>query len=210
MPYRLWRTVWLHDRAGPLYADGVDPAVVDRARSVAAARLAELPSRLAHVGGVAAVAVDVAAALAVDESDMVVAAAWLHDVGYARSIRRTGFHPVDGAEFVRAAGFAQSVVSLVAYHSGSVIEAEERGLTAELAAFPAPPAGLLDVVTYADMTTGPNGEGMDVQQRLAEILVRYPPDDVVHRAITRSAPELMAAVGRVQRRLATAGSAQPR
>ncbi|WP_406239339.1 hypothetical protein [Nocardia sp. NBC_01009] len=28
-------------------------------------------------------------------------AAWLHDIGYAPDIARIGFHPVDGAEFLR-------------------------------------------------------------------------------------------------------------
>ncbi|ETB45481.1 phosphohydrolase, partial [Mycobacterium avium 10-5560] len=57
-----------------------------------------------------------------------VAAAWLHDIGYAPSVRRTGFHPLDGAEFVRSAGFGKLVASLVAFHTGAHVEASERGL----------------------------------------------------------------------------------
>jgi hypothetical protein len=53
----------------------------------------------------------------------------------------------------------------------------------------------------ADLTTSPEGEEIDADQRLAEILRRYPMDDPVHRAMTRSAPSLLAAAERVTRRL---------
>jgi len=93
-----------------------------------------------------------AAGLAAMDADAVVAAAWLHDVGYAPSVRSTSFHPVDGAVFVRAEGFPAVVVSLVAYHTGAAFEARERGLSDALAEFPEPPELLLDVLTCADMT----------------------------------------------------------
>ncbi|MFD6223383.1 HD domain-containing protein [Nocardia asteroides] len=44
------------------------------------------------------------AAGAVDDPEMLVAAAWLHDIGYGADLATTGFHPVDGAEFLRAQG----------------------------------------------------------------------------------------------------------
>ena len=64
-----------------------------------------LAPRWAHVQGVAAAAELMAAGLAPIDADAVVAAAWLHDVGYAPSVLSTSFHPVDGAAFVRANGF---------------------------------------------------------------------------------------------------------
>jgi hypothetical protein len=63
---------------------------------------------------------------------------------------------------------------------------------------------LLDALTYADMTTGPAGQRVDLEDRIAEILERYPPDDPVHRAITRSHPMLREAVDRPLARLAVA------
>ena len=62
-------------------------------------------------------------------------------------------------------------------------------------------ADLLDALIYCDMTTGPDGQRMPVDQRLGEILTRYGPDHVVSRAITRSAAELTAAADRVIDRL---------
>jgi hypothetical protein len=70
------------------------------ARVNAEQRLRQLAPRWAHVRGVAAAAEPMAAALATTEAEAVVAAAWLHGVGYAPSVRSTCFHPVDGAAFV--------------------------------------------------------------------------------------------------------------
>jgi hypothetical protein len=82
------------------------------------------------------------------------------------------------------------------------------GLASDLLSeFPPPPGHLADALTYCDMTTGPDGQRMPVDQRLGEILSRYGPGHVVSRAITRSAPELTAAVGRVTRKLAVLAEA---
>ena len=42
---------------------------------------------------------------------------------------------------------------------------------------------------------------MTLQERIGEILDRYPPDDPVHRGIRRAHPLLQAAVDRTLRRL---------
>ena len=175
----------------------MEDQTVLRARAIAEQRLGSFAPRWAHVQGVAAAAELMAAGLATPDADAVVAAAWLHDVGYAPSVRSTSFHPVDGAAFVRAEGFSAVVVSLVAYHTGAVFEARERGLLDALAEFPEPPQLLLDVLTCADMTTGPDGSRVRAEDRVSEILARYPENSAVHRAIERSAPTLLAAVARV-------------
>jgi len=61
-----------------------------------------------------------------DVPEDVAAAAWLHDLGYAEQLAMTGFHPLDGARFLRSIGADDLVTSLVAYHSGAAYEAEER------------------------------------------------------------------------------------
>lgn len=45
------------------------------------------------------------------------AAAWLQDIGYAREVATTGFHPLDGAVYLHGAEWPARVVSLVAHHS---------------------------------------------------------------------------------------------
>ena len=111
-----------------------------------------------------------------DVSEAVVMAAWLHDVGYADTVANTGFHPLDGAEWLRQQAAPEGVVALVAYHSAAQYEAEARGLADALARFPAPDQDQMDILTLIDMSTGPTGERVAVNERLAEILERYPPD----------------------------------
>ena len=71
-----------------------------------------------------------------------------------------------------------------------------------LAEFEPEDGPVLDALTYADMTTGPAGERVDLEERIDEILERYPADDPVHRAISRSQPVLREAVERIRARLA--------
>jgi hypothetical protein len=158
-----------------------------------------LPRRWAHSQGVAARARALAPILA-DDADLLEAAAWLHDVGYSPDITVTGFHPLDGARYLRDVQRAdQLLCRLVAHHSCAVNEAEERGLRPVLVReFPAPPSGLADALTYSDMTTSPDGEPLNVAERLAEIGRRYGPTHVVARSIRRSSPAITRAVGRVQ------------
>ena len=169
--------------------------------------IAPLGERWAHVQAVARQAGQVATVLSAEDGDVLVAAAFLHDVGYAPSLNRLGFHPVDGAHFLRDHG-QERLACLVAHHSGASFEAEERGLVDELAAFPIEDSPVMDALTFADMTTGPAGQPMTFGQRVDEILRRYPPDDPVHRAIVRAQPLLQTAVERTWRRL-NCGSGQP-
>lgn len=123
-------------------------------------------------------------------------AAWLHDVGYSREAFETGFHALDGARLLARRGASELVVSLVAYHSGAVFEAEERGLSGELAEIAPPASELLDVLVWVDMTTSPDGHTVSIDERLAEIVKRYAPGDPVARAIARSADSLREASSR--------------
>jgi hypothetical protein len=66
----------------------------------------------------------------------------------------------------------------------------------------------MDALTFADMTTGPAGQPMTLDERIDEIRRRYPPDDPVHRAMVRARPLLQAAIDRTRRRLER-GPAQP-
>jgi putative nucleotidyltransferase with HDIG domain len=174
----------------------------DWARDVARSLLATaLPRRWAHVEGVADKAEHVAASLALN-GEALVAAAWLHDVGYAPGVRDTGFHPLDGASYLAGRGAPERVVNLVARHSYSILEAELRGVGRRLAAFADEGGVLRDALWYCDLTTSPDGEPVGAGERLAEIRVRYGPDDIVTRFISEGESELLAAVDRTERRLA--------
>lgn len=174
----------------------------DEARELARRSLAEeLPRRWAHVCAVAAKAESVAAELGLPR-DVLVAAAWLHDIGYASEVKLTGFHPLDGARYLRSCGVDDQVVTLVAHHSCASVEADERGLETQLQKeFPAESGILADALVFCDMTTGPNGEQLGVDQRLTEIRDRYGPEDVVTRFVNRASGEIGAAVRRTEERL---------
>jgi len=162
-----------------------------------------LPRRWAHTQGVAAKARTLSDLLG-EDAELVEVAAWLHDIGYAPDLRDTGFHPLDGARYLRDVEDAAPLLCrMVAHHSCALTEAEERGLAAELVReFRPPSRRLAESLIYCDMTTSPDGQPVGVGDRLAEIRQRYGPGDAVTRAIARSAPTLEAAVRRVEDRLA--------
>jgi HD superfamily phosphodiesterase len=164
-----------------------------------------LPRRWSHVQGVAAQARSLAPMLG-DDADLLEAAAWLHDIGYAPDLAVTGFHPLDGARYLRDAEHADPrLCSLVAHHSCAGIEADERGLADDLAReFPRVGAVLEDALAYCDMTTTPTGDVVSVQDRLSEIVERYGPSNVVTRFIHRAEPNLISSVARTQYRLCQA------
>ena len=176
-----------------------------------ARRLAErhlagpLPLRWSHVQGVAVRAEHVAAVLE-EPATVLVSAAWLHDIGYAPPLAWTGFHPLDGARYLRRIGVEERVVRLVAHHSAALLEAEERGLADDLVSeFPCEISPTADALWYCDLTTGPEGQQMTLEARLTEIKDRYGAGHLVTRFIERASPELTAAISRTGGRLRRAG-----
>jgi hypothetical protein len=173
------------------------------AERIARDLLAEsLPRRWAHTKGVAAQAKSLATILG-GHADLITAAAWLHEIGYAPTIAATGFHPLDGARHLRDVHHADTrLCSLVAHHTCAVIEAQERGLAGTLLAeFQPERPELTDALTYCDMTTGPDGRPLSVEERLAEIRTRYGHGHVVDRSIRRATPRITTSARTVRSRL---------
>lgn len=110
-------------------------ALAPWAYQLAGSLLAEpLPRRWAHTCGVHSRAKALASVLG-EDGPLLQAAALLHDIGYSPRLVDTGFHPLDGARFLRNVERAdERVVRLVAHHSCALLEAEERGLRVELEA----------------------------------------------------------------------------
>jgi HD domain len=172
----------------------IDPALT--AEAVAFRLLSEpMPRRWTHVGAVAGKAAMLSSLLPADQRPTLVAAAWLHDIGYAPGVASSGLHSLDGARWLAARGFDPAVVNLVAYHSCAVFEARERGLT--LDEFTFQPSLAADLLWVADMTTGPDGQDFSIEARLADIRTRYGPSHVVTRFWVEAEPTLREAVARV-------------
>ncbi|WP_436520898.1 HD domain-containing protein [Actinoplanes sp. HUAS TT8] len=144
------------------------------ARTVAESLLGDMGNRWRHTQGVAERAAALAGPLGID-ADLLTAAAWLHDVGYAAETVTTGFHPLDGADHLTRNGWPVRVAGLVAYHSGARFIAAARGLSELLAAYPDERTVLADALTYADQTVGPDGAHVGPASRYAEMLERHGP-----------------------------------
>ena len=172
------------------------------AEDLARELLARMPDRLAHTEGVARKAEEAAVVFEPDEAAGLVAAAWLHDIGYSPGLVGIRMHALDGGWFLQSRHYPERVCQLVAHHSGARFEARERGLLSRLEwSFPQPDPALLDALTYADMTTSPRGLPVSFDERIAEILRRYPPDDPVHRAIVAGRSDLAKSVENTVARL---------
>ena len=136
---------------------------------------------------------------------VLVPAALLHDVGYAPSLAVTGFHPLDGARFVRDAGFLE-LASLVAHHTGARNEAALRGIPELLDEFPFEDSLMQRALTYCDLTTGPTGMPTNVRDRVDEICQRYGADHVVSRAALIGLPEFLEIEAEIESLMGVSGS----
>jgi hypothetical protein len=176
---------------------------IEDSRRLAEEHVSGMGRRWGHLSRVGRTAEDLAERSPL-VTHVVVCAAWLHDVGYAPSIADSGFHPLDGATFLTTLGVPHEIVDLVAFHTGALYEAEERGLAGQLAAFAQPAADDLDVLTMIDLATAPDGSPTLDVDRIAEILSRYEEGHPVNRAIRRSSSALLASSARGKRALGLA------
>ena len=165
--------------------------------------LAPGSDRLAHALAVGRRAQGVVAAHQFPQPDLVVAAAYLHDVGYAAAATDTGMHQLDGARYLRGLGYEADLCRLVAHHTFALVEARNKGLDGALdAEFPRPATldldAMLDVVTFCDLTTSHTGHPVTVDERFAGIYTRYPADHVVTRTMREVEPLARQAVERVR------------
>jgi HD domain len=145
----------------------------------------------------------VASVLSEPERPWLLAAAYLHDIGYAPDLVATGLHAIDGALWLRAQRHDR-LARLVAHHTGARFEARLRGFGAAIAGFEHEQPPTDDALTYSDLTTSPTGARVSVEQRLAEIERRYGDGQAVSVAMRPAAPSLLEAVRRTEVRLAGA------
>jgi hypothetical protein len=172
---------------------------------VSARELAELwlatsaPRRWQHVRAVGAKAEHVSRAISWDDTrdrDVLIAAGYVHDIGYAPGLKRTGLHQLDGARFICKLG-DQRLANLVAHHSEARFEVELRGYEAELLQYPREDTAVYDALVYCDLTTGPDGTPMTFEDRIREVHERYGEGDI-SRALRMAEPYLKTAIDRTR------------
>mgnify|MGYP000617872577 CR=1 FL=1 len=143
-------------------------------------------SRWEHTLAVASNAAAVSGRLEKREPTTLVASAYLHDIGYAPALQNTGFHPIDGALYLRKLGH-ERLARIVAHHSAADVEAALRGLGDEMKSFPADEPEIIGALTYCDMTTSSGGGTVTIDERLADIEDRYDEDSPVRTAAKEAA-----------------------
>ena len=116
--------------------------------------LLPLGNRWLHVQGVVQRASWVGQTFEEEDCHLLLASAYLHDIGYAPSLRVTGFHPLDGALYVRSCGY-ERLASLIAHHFEARFEAHLRGCDRLLLEFPHEHSAVADALKYCDATTSP-------------------------------------------------------
>jgi hypothetical protein len=121
---------------------------------------------------------------------VLVAACYLHDIGYARELAATGFHPLDGGRHLRALGH-ERLAGLVAHHTQARSEARLRGLDRTLAYFESEDSLVSAALAYCDLTTGPDGERMTPNQRLLDVEARYGDQSPVTAGLRAAWAELL-------------------
>ncbi|MBA2394258.1 MAG: HD domain-containing protein [Ktedonobacteraceae bacterium] len=162
--------------------------------------LSPLGSRWKHVQGVAQRAYSIGDMFTEEDRAYLIASAYLHDIGYATVLQKTGLHPIDGACYLKS-HHQDRLASLVAYHSGAQFEARLRGLTKEIKQFPYEYSLISDALTFCDMTTNSIGNQVSFQERIGDIFSRYDETHVVFQAINQATPSLGIAVANIQQKL---------
>ncbi|MEO8973271.1 MAG: HD domain-containing protein [Ktedonobacteraceae bacterium] len=179
--------------------------MVNWAAEQAATLLTLQKNRWLHVQGVVKIAYLMEKIFDKEDYAYLIAAAYLHDIGYAPQIRQTGFHPLDGARFILSSLNDMRLASLVAHHSEARFEAQLRGYAGELQAFPHEQSAVADSLTYCDQITGPTGLRVSLQDRTNEIIHRYGERHIVTQALHLSLPYVTLAVARTEQKLAEHG-----
>lgn len=180
----------------------MDEMGTEEALALARELLGDVDQRWRHVSTAARTATEIARTVPTEDRDLLVTAVLLHDVGYAPSLQRTGFHPLDGADHLKGLGWPLRVVGLVAHHSGARFLARARGVEDLLDVYPDEGGPVADALLYCDMTTTPDGLRVPFAQRLHDLHARHRgAPEVERRARAEREPFLRAAVARVQARL---------
>jgi len=183
---------------------------VSEAKELARKTLADdLPRRWAHVQGVASRAELFAPSHR--QADLIIAAAYLHDIGYAAAALDTGFHQIDGGRFLRERGCDEAVVNLVANHSGAPTLARLSGLSGILETeFPKVELLPHRELHFCDLTTSLDGIHVSIDERLLDIRRRHQSNPAMLQFLATNEADLRLMVERFQQQLGlTKGASAP-
>ena len=128
----------------------MDSQLLRYSRECARTLLAEhVPGAWARSEAAACRAASAVQALGRPRGEIIIAAAWLHAVGDAPSIRGTGLTPVDGAVHLLAEGWPTPVINLVAHQGQARLIAPAFDATEQLALFERIQGWPSDILDYS-------------------------------------------------------------
>ncbi len=110
-----------------------EAATAEMAPALAAELLGGVDSRLAHSLAVGRRVEQLTADFPAAGRDVIVASAYLHDIGYSPQCVDTTWHPLDGARWLARHGWAPAICRLVLWHTAAWHEGRLRGLYAAAA-----------------------------------------------------------------------------
>lgn len=130
-------------------------------------------------------------------------AAFLHDIGYSPKLNKNNFHPFDGAHFAQQAGFPKPVIAAILFHS----EAYETVKETRSDLFPTYSLNhdlldeqdrlFIDLVTYCDVQTSPQGEKISLDERVQDVVNRYGKTHPVSQMMIHCKPKYQNTIERV-------------
>lgn len=146
--------------------------------NLAASLFPEGSTRLAHMRRVSEMSTRIARQLKLpaEQADKLITAALFHDVGYSEKLKRTGFHPLDGAVFLAHLGVDEEIVETVLWHSSTIHDItylpEIKAVYDKLTPRPEN-SFMLKIVSFSDFRSSPVGEAFSFGQRISELMERY-------------------------------------
>lgn len=176
--------------------------IVEWTRQQASSLLKPLGNRWKHTQGVVKQAQKIEKLLKQEERDLLLAAAYVHDIGYAPSLRKTGYHSIDGAYYLRDHR-QERLASLVAHHFEAYTVVQQLDLIADLENFPREYSIIADALDYCDLTSDSAGNIVTFQERLDDILRRHPDAHPITYATYEAIPALRKTYERIQQLLDT-------
>lgn len=178
----------------------ISQETLDWSQSTATMLLSSLGKRWLHVQQVVRTAERIAPILPEIDRPYLLAAAYLHDIGYAPDVVETGFHPLDGARYI-APFVDRRLASLVAHHTGARFTARLLHLSDELKVYPREQSAVSEALNYCDVLSSPLGQPCTLKERYIDILQRYGPDDPIFRSFEQAYASLELDVKHTEKRL---------
>ncbi|QCV56729.1 HD domain-containing protein [Thermoactinomyces vulgaris] len=130
-------------------------------------------------------------------------AAYLHDVGYSKQLNQYNFHPLDGAVFAQQSGFSKPVIAAILFHS-EAYETVKKARTDLLNIYETNKQLLdeqdrlfIDLITYCDVQTSPQGEKISLDKRVQDVVNRYGEDHPVSQMMIFCKPKYQNTIDRV-------------